>query len=89
MAYAQVVIEKHPRMEDNVEIAFKKEETKYLDFNHDDALIVFIWMINAQVKRVMIDACNFVDIPYFDTFQKLGLLTNNLTPITSSLIGHW
>lgn len=43
-------------------------------------------MTNARVKRVIIDTGNSIDILYFDTFQKLKLLTDNVTPMTSSLM---
>lgn len=65
-------------MEDNLEITFKEEETKYLDPNHDNPLVVFVRMINARVKRVMIDTDSFPNILYLDTFHKLELSTNDL-----------
>lgn len=46
-AYARATIEKHPRSEDDSKITFKYEEMKYLDSNHDDAIVVSIRMINA------------------------------------------
>lgn len=74
-------------MENDLEIIFKEEEMKYLNSNHDDALIVFVRMINAQVKMVLIDIDSFTNILYFDAFQKLWLFYNDLTPTTSSLMG--
>lgn len=44
-AYARATIEKHLRTWDNSEITFKEEETKYLDSNHDNILIVSVRMI--------------------------------------------
>ena len=55
-------------MKDNIEILVKEKEMKYLDSNHDDTLIVSISMINAWVKRVMIDTNNSINILYFDSF---------------------
>lgn len=83
--YDWATIEKCPRLENNSKITFKDEEMEYLDPNLDNTLVVFVRIINARVKRVIIDIDSFVDILYFDTFQKLVLLTNDLTPITSSL----
>lgn len=60
-------------MEDDMKITFKEEETEYLNPNYDVALIVSAWMINAWVKKVMIDIGNCIDIFYFDAFQKLVL----------------
>lgn len=50
-----------------MKIIFKEEETEYLDLNHDDALIVFMRMINTQMKRIMIDIGSSIDNLYFDT----------------------
>lgn len=58
---------------------------EYLNPNYDDALVVFIRMINTYVKRVMINTSSPIDILYIDAFQKLGLSANDLTPMTSSL----
>lgn len=44
-------------------------------------------MINAQVKRIMIDIGSSIDIPYFDAFQKLEISTNDLTPMAPLLMG--
>lgn len=62
-----------------------EEEIEFLDPNHSDALMDSIRIINPQVKRVIIDIGSSADILYFDVFQKLGLLTNDLTFMTSSL----
>lgn len=72
-------------MEDDLEIIFKEKKIEYFNPNHDTDLIVSMWMINARVKRVMIDTSGSTDILYFDAFQKFRLLTNGLTPMTSSL----
>ena len=69
-----------------MKITFIEEETKCLNLNHDDALVVSMRMINALGKRVMIDICSSIDILYFNAFQKLGLSANNLSPIESSLM---
>lgn len=80
-------IKKFPRSEDDSKIIFKKEETKYLNPNYDDTLMVFIRMTNAREKRVMINTSSSIDIFYFDAFQRLELSTNDFTPMTSSLTG--
>lgn len=74
-------------MEDNKKIIFKEKETKYLNSYYDNVLIVSVRMINAKVKRIMIDIDNSIDILYFDAFKKLELSTNYLTLITSLLMG--
>lgn len=57
-------------MEVHLEIIFKEEKIEYLDLNYDDALVLSIMMINAWVKRVMINIVNFVE------FSTLMLLKN-------------
>ncbi|RZR77310.1 hypothetical protein BHM03_00002350 [Ensete ventricosum] len=76
-AYAQAVVEKHPRQKDEPEITFEASETEYPD--HDDSLVVSVRIANARVKRVMIDTRSLADVLYFDVFQKLGLTTANLS----------
>lgn len=60
---------------------------KYLDPNYDDTIVVFVRMINTRVKRVMIDIGSFANILYLNTFKKFRLLANDLTPMTSLLMG--
>ncbi|RZS07189.1 hypothetical protein BHM03_00038004 [Ensete ventricosum] len=53
------------RMPEAVELAgitSKEEEVGYLDLNHSDALVVSRRMIDAMVKRVLIDIRSSVDI---------------------------
>lgn len=47
-----------------------REESKHLDPNHDDAFVVFVKMINAQGKRVMINICSLTDILYLMYFKN-------------------
>ena len=58
----------------------------YFDPNYDDILVVSVRMINTRVKRLMFDTSSFTDLIYFNAFQKLGLLTNNLSSVTFSLM---
>lgn len=60
---------------------------EYFDPNYDDVLVVSIRMINARVKKVMIDIGGFANILYFDAFKKLKLLANELIFMIFSLMG--
>lgn len=62
-------------MEGNLAITLDEKEIE----NHENALIIFIKIINAQVKWIMIDIGISTNIIYFDVFQKLGSSTNDLT----------
>lgn len=85
-ANALATIEKLSQMENDLEIIFKKEKMEYLGLNHDDALVIFMRMVNALIKKVMINIGSSTNMFYFDAFQKFGILTNDFTPMTSLLI---
>lgn len=72
-------------MEDDLEIIFKEEEMEYLDLNHDDALVIFMRMVNTLIK-VMINIGSSTNMLYFHAFQKFGILTNDFTPMTFLLM---
>ncbi|XP_064992407.1 uncharacterized protein LOC135629149 [Musa acuminata AAA Group] len=55
--------------------------------DHDDALVISARVVNAQMKRIMVDTGSSADILYFDAFQKLGLARENLSPVCSALTG--
>ncbi|RRT75492.1 hypothetical protein B296_00020988, partial [Ensete ventricosum] len=82
-AYARAVVEKHPKRKNKLKIAFEAGETEY--FDHNDALVVSVSISNARVKRVMIDIGSSANVLYFDTLQKLGLTTTDLSPMSSTL----
>ncbi|XP_065034299.1 uncharacterized protein LOC135680310 [Musa acuminata AAA Group] len=52
---------------------------------HDDALVISARIVNAQVRRIMVDTGSSADILYFDAFQKLGLPGDSMKPILSAL----
>ena len=56
------------RMEGNPKITFKKEETECFNPNHDYATVVSLRMINARVKRTIIDIGSSANIFYNDPF---------------------
>lgn len=49
-------------------------------------MMPWVVSIRMMVKRVMIDTSNFIDINYFYAFQKFRLSTNDLIPVSSSLM---
>ncbi|RRT85228.1 hypothetical protein B296_00000112 [Ensete ventricosum] len=63
-AYARAVVEKRLKEKDEPEIAFEVGEIEYPD--HDDALVVSINIVNARVKRVIIDTRSLGDVLYSD-----------------------
>ncbi|RRT55435.1 hypothetical protein B296_00027046 [Ensete ventricosum] len=83
-AHARAKVQKRPRARCDPEITFESE-SEYP--NHDNALAISACIANARVKRIMIDTRSFVDILYLDTFLKLGMTNQDLTPLTSTLTG--
>ncbi|RWW39844.1 hypothetical protein BHE74_00054784 [Ensete ventricosum] len=83
-AYARVEVQKRPRPRSDPGITFESED-EYLD--HDDALVVMAYIVNARVRRIMIDTRSFTDILYVDAFHKLGMTNRDLIPMTSTLTG--
>ncbi|RZR92709.1 hypothetical protein BHM03_00021062 [Ensete ventricosum] len=82
--YARVEVQKRPRARRDLEITFESKG-EYSD--HDDALVMTARIVNARVKRIMIDTGSSADILYFDAFLKLGMTNRDLVPITSTLTG--
>ncbi|XP_065004118.1 uncharacterized protein LOC135636357 [Musa acuminata AAA Group] len=54
---------------------------------HDDALVISARIANAQVRRIMVDSGSSADILYWEAFQKLGLVKENMKPVCSTLTG--
>ncbi|RWW12676.1 hypothetical protein GW17_00023642 [Ensete ventricosum] len=93
-AYARAVVEKHPCQINESQITFEAGKVEYPD--HDDALVISVYVTNTHVKMVMVDTRSSVDVLYLDAFQKLGLTTSNLslmsftlTRFTSDSITPW
>ncbi|RWW70575.1 hypothetical protein BHE74_00021740 [Ensete ventricosum] len=84
-AYARATVKKRSRRCPNPEISFQSEGEEYPD--HVDALVITVRIVDARVKRIMIDTRSAADILYFEAFQKLGLTAQDLTPLTSTLTG--
>ncbi|RRT53838.1 hypothetical protein B296_00023737 [Ensete ventricosum] len=83
-AYTRGEVQKRPKAQHNPKITFKSEN-EYP--THDDALMISAHIANACVKRIMIDTRSSTDIPYFDAFQKLGMINRDLITMTSTLTG--
>ncbi|XP_065637811.1 uncharacterized protein LOC136071001 [Quercus suber] len=53
---------------------------------HDDALVVTLRIEGYDVKRVMVDQGNTVEIMYPDLYKRLNLKLDDLTPYYSPLV---
>nr|XP_009395666.1 PREDICTED: uncharacterized protein LOC103980864 [Musa acuminata subsp. malaccensis] len=84
-AYAHSTVEKRPRPKFEPEITFGTEEVEHS--HHDNALVISIRIANAWVKTVMIDTGSSANVLYLNTFKKLSLSNEDLTPMNLALAG--
>ncbi|RRT50974.1 hypothetical protein B296_00036042 [Ensete ventricosum] len=78
-------MKKHPRQTNELQISFEAGDAEYPD--HKDALVISIYIANAQVERVMVNIGSLAIVLYHDAFQKLGLTVADLSPMSSTLTG--
>ena len=53
---------------------------------HDDALVITLRIRGYDVKRVMVDQGNAIEIMYPGLYKGLNLKAENLTPYSSPLV---
>ncbi|RZR74355.1 hypothetical protein BHM03_00035833 [Ensete ventricosum] len=78
-------MEKCPRQADELKITSNAGDAEYPD--HDDALVVTVYIADARVRRVVVDTRSSVNVLYLDGFQKLKLTIIDLSPMSSTLTG--
>ena len=67
-------------------LGFSDEEKIGTIQPHDDALMVLLRIGGYDVKRVMIDQDNAIEIMYPDLYRGLNLKSENLTAYNSPLV---
>ncbi|RWV85244.1 hypothetical protein GW17_00052977 [Ensete ventricosum] len=65
-AYVQSMVEKRPKCDCDPNITFRLRNEEYPD--HNDALVISAWIMNARVKRIIINTGSSTDILYLDAF---------------------
>ncbi|KAK1278997.1 hypothetical protein QJS04_geneDACA014462 [Acorus gramineus] len=53
---------------------------------HSDALVITLHITNYDVKRILVDTGNLVDILFMQPFLKMGLKHSILEPVSNTLI---
>lgn len=64
----QALIKKTPT------ISFDDANCEGQFYLHDDALVVTILVANFTTRRILIDSSSSVDILFWDTFVKMGII---------------
>nr|XP_009400993.1 PREDICTED: uncharacterized protein LOC103985108 [Musa acuminata subsp. malaccensis] len=84
-AYARASLAEASKYEKGPEVTFPTGGPELAE--HDDALVISARIASAQVRRIMVDTGSSADILYWDAFQKLGLVKENMKPVCSTLTG--
>ena len=65
---------------ENDDITFKESDAHLVHHPHCDALVIKAMMANNNVYRILVDNGSFVDILYYQAFQRMGLSDSDLRP---------
>ena len=68
-------------------MGFSKADKEGTIQPHDNALVVTLQIVGFDIKRVMIDQGNGVEIMYPDLFRGLGLKPEDLSKYDIPLVG--
>ena len=68
------------------EIVFSSSDLEGVVLDNDNAMVISVVMVNAEVKRVFIDHGSSADIIFWDAFDKFGLKNSNLQTYKEELI---
>lgn len=52
-------------------------------------MVIIVWCDELEIKRVLVDQGSYVDILYWDAFEKLLLNLEDLRPFKGSLVGYY
>ena len=77
---------KRARVELSLVMGFSDEDKIGTIQPHDDALVITFQIGGYDVKRVMVDQGNVVEIMYPDLYKGLNLRAKDLTPYSSPLV---
>ena len=65
---------------ENNDINFNDRDPRHIHHPHYDALVITAMVANNNVCRFLVDNGSFVDILYYQAFQRMGLKVSDLKP---------
>lgn len=68
-------------------ITFSNKDFIDIQTPHDDSLVISVIVSNYEVRKVLMDNKSVADILCYDTFVRMKLPTNRLTPVQNPLYG--
>ena len=68
-------------------LGFSEEDKEGTFQLHDDALVVTLWIDGYDVKKVLVDQGNRVEIMYLDLYRRLKLKPEDLQKYDLPLVG--
>nr|XP_023928284.1 uncharacterized protein LOC112039632 [Quercus suber]XP_023928286.1 uncharacterized protein LOC112039634 [Quercus suber] len=77
---------KRPKMYPHPVLSFSKEDKIRTIQPHNDALVITLWIVGYDLKRVMVDDGSGAEIMYPDLYKGLKLRPKDLTPYNSPLM---
>ncbi|KAK1389694.1 hypothetical protein POM88_017872 [Heracleum sosnowskyi] len=72
---------------EDIQIIFSEEDARWVHHPHSDALVVNVRIGPMNVHRVFVDTGSSVNILYYGTFKKMGLLDKEPTQGTTHIYG--
>ncbi|XP_010246600.1 PREDICTED: uncharacterized protein LOC104589862 [Nelumbo nucifera] len=76
---------KRPRIEEL--IYFTKDDSRGMQYPHDDTLVVKLIINDFEVKQILVDSCSSANILFKGTFNRLQLKQSDLEPTDTPLLG--
>ena len=61
-------------------ITFTKVNLERVQHHHNYPLVIQLWVHNYDVKRIMVNTSNSVEVMYYDLFKSLKLSAADLKP---------
>lgn len=71
----------------SVTISFREKDRKIVLYQHNNALVIIIFISNYKIQRVLVENRGSVDILFWDPFIKMGFNAGRLRPSPTLLKG--